>query len=801
MRRCSPVLSVCLIMLLPAVSICVVGMQSAEGAMQEAGSLPATETAAGADTGSVPVTEANYNLFAEWAPEKLFSRIMSLNLKPNWIDSGDRFWYWYRTSSGTSWYVVDPKRKKQQFLFDGKMVREALVNLTGEQRDRFEIDPGIVTIIGSGKTARFEIENVRYEYDVPSGTVTIVDSVAPSPEAPNLVLSPDGVWIVFSRGNNLYIAEAADPRGTERRLTANGEPGYRWGGQEDDTEDSPDVYGYVEAFWSNDSHRFSILRFDAREVGDLWLIDELAEPRPTLQTFKCVMPGEPVYKHELWMYDRISESLVQIDIDRWPDQTLWDLFAPTIYWDGSGSRIYYIRRSRDYLSVDLCVADPFTGESTVLIEERMPDMVYIKSITELPEHDGFLWWSMRDGWGHIYRYNTDGTLVTQLTKGEFNVDEITGVDEEAGVVYFTANGREPGRNPYYRYLYRVGLDGKGSLLLTPENAEHRITMSPSRRYFIDTYSRVDAEPVSVLRDSRGRTVLELERYDIAPLDDAGWRPPEVFSATAADGVTDLWGVMWKPFDFDPRKRYPIIVRTYPGKQGEYIPHAFSPWATEGVLAQLGFIVVDFGNRGGTPERGFAYRSYGRGDLRDYPIPDKKAVVMELAGRHPFIDIDRVGIFGGSSGGYCTATAMLTEPEFFKVGVSISGPHDGRIMYNIWHERYNGARMIENEDGSISWEVPSETNIEIAGNLKGHLLIIHGSMDSVAYPAHSARLADALIRAGKRFDYFVIPGAGHGYGERHQWRYLQRLTADYFAEYLIGDHRVNVDMFSADPDRP
>ncbi len=768
--------------------------------MLGSGAFPATETAAGAENGAVPVTEANYELFAEWAPEKLFSRIMSLDLKPNWIEGGERFWYWYQTSGGTSWYIVDPKRKKQQFLFDGKTVCEALANLTGEQRDRFEIDPGAVTIIGGGRTALLKIGSVRYEYDVPSGTATVVDSVAPSPGAPNLSLSPDGAWVVFSRGNNLYIAETADPGGTERRITANGEPGYRWGGQEDDTENSSDVYGRVEAFWSNDSRRFAILRFDAREVGDLWLIDELAEPRPTLQTFKCVMPGEPVYKHELWAYDRISESLVQIDIDRWPDQTLWDLFAPTIYWDGSGSRIYFIRRSRDFLSVDLCTADPFSGKSTVLIEERMPDMVYIKSITELPEHDGFLWWSMRDGWGHLYRYNSDGTLIMQLTKGEFNVDEITGVDEEAGVVYLTANGREPGRNPYYRHLYRVELDGKGLLLLTPENAEHRITMSPSRRYFIDTYSRVDAEPVSVLRDSRGRKVLDLERSDIAPLNDAGWRPPEVFSATAADGVTDLWGVMWKPFDFDPRKRYPIIVRTYPGKQGEFIPHAFSPWATEGILAQLGFIVVDFGNRGGTPERGFAYRSYGRGDLRDYPIPDKKAVVMELAGRYPFIDIDRVGIFGGSSGGYCAATAMLTEPDFFKVGVAISGPHDGDIYYNIWHERYNGARMVENEDGSISWEVPSETNIEIAGNLKGHLLIIQGGADTVVHPAHAARLADALIRAGKRFDYFVIPGAGHGYRERHQWRYLQRLTADYFAEYLIGDHRVNVDMFSADPER-
>ncbi|HUV36770.1 MAG TPA: DPP IV N-terminal domain-containing protein [Patescibacteria group bacterium] len=761
----------------------------------------ATGGVTGGVTAPVPVTEANYPLLAEWEHAKLYPRITSTELTPKWIDDGDRFWYSYRTGAGTSWYLVDPARSGRRFLFDTETIGEVISRATGKERDLPGVDPATVEVIENGTRARFTLGSARYEYDIGSGEAVFVDSIASRPETPVRSVSPDGAWFVFSRGNDLYIARTADPGATERRITTDGVPGYRWGGQEDDTDSGPGVYGYVEVQWSNDSRRFCILRSDAREVGDLWLIDELAEPRPTLTTFKCAMPGEPVYRHELWVYDCIPETLVRIDIERWPDQTLWDLFAPTVYWDGSGSRLYFIRRSRDHLSVDLCTADPFTGKSTVLIEERMTDMVYIKPITELPEHDGFLWWSMRDGWGHLYRYGTDGTLIARLTEGEFNVDEVVGVDEESGFVYFTANAREPGRNPYYRHLYRVRLDGTKLELLTPEDAEHKIAMSPSKRYFIDTYSRVDTPPVSVLRARNGKMVLELERCDITPLADAGWKPPEVFSAMAADGVTVLWGVMWKPFDFDPGRRYPIIVRTYPGKQGEYIPHAFTPWATEGILAQLGFIVVDFGNRGGTPERGFAYRSFGRGDLRDYPIPDKKAVVEELAGRHPFIDINRVGIFGGSSGGYCAATAMLTEPDFFKVGVAISGPHDGRIMYNIWHERYNGAHMIENEDGSISWEVPSETNIEIAGNLKGHLLIIHGSMDSVAYPAHSARLADALIRAGKRFDYFVIPGANHGYGERHQWRYLQRLTADYFAEYLIGDHRVNVDMYSVDPERP
>jgi dipeptidyl-peptidase-4 len=745
---------------------------------------------------------ANYRLFAKWQGPELGSRIMSLRLTPHWVEGGDRFWYWYRTKTGTRWYAVDAGKKTKRELFDlGKLIGAvSKFRGMGAYGSPPSVSPSGVEVADDLHTARFRVGEAEYEYEIETGGVSLVDSAVSAGEKRDLSVSPDSTLIVFTRGNDLYIAATDDPRGSEQRLTRDGVEAYWWEWQEEDVDDGPDVRGYVHANWSQDSRRFCIKRFDYRKVGDLWLIDELAEPRPTLKTYKCPMPGEPVPRNELWVYDRSDGSFDKVDTDRWPDQMLWDLFSPTVFWSDAASRLYFIRRSRDYLQVDLCAIDMRTRECTVLVEERMTDMVYVKPLVELVERGGFLWWSMRDGWGHLYRYGDDGRPAVQLTKGKFNVDEIVAVDEREGVVYFTANGREKGRNPYYRHLYRVGLDGKHLGLLTPENAEHRVSMSPSKRYFTDTYSTVASAPVSILRDRSGRQRLELEKSDISLLVDARWRAPEVFSVKAADGVTDLWGVMWKPFDFDPARKYPLVVRTYPGKQGEYIPHDFSPWAPEAALAQLGFVVVNFGNRGGTPERGFAYRAYGRGDLRGYALADKKVGVTELARKHEFIDVDRVGIFGASSGGYLAATAMLMEPDLFKVGVAISGPHDGDIYYNIWHERYNGVRMVEHDDGSVSWEVSGETNIEIAGNLKGHLLIVQGSMDEVVHPAHAARLADALIRAGKRFDYFIIPGANHGYGERHQWRYLQRLTADYFAEYLIGDHRVNVDMYAADPER-
>jgi dipeptidyl aminopeptidase/acylaminoacyl peptidase len=755
------------------------------------------------ESGTASGNEANYQLFAEWQWDKLGPRIMSLNISPHWIHDSDSLWYWYRTSKGTSWYVADPEQEKKTELFDlGSLVDEAKrIAGTGPYDPPPRIDPGAVTLSDDLSSARFRAGEDVYDYDIATGTAERIDP-APSPDSEtNLSVSPDGDLTVFSRGNNLYIAETADPQRSERRLTNDGTKDYWWDGQDEDTGNFPHVRGRVEAYWSGDSRRFCIRRYDYRGVGDLWLIDDLAEPRPTLKTFKCPLPGEQIPRNELWIYNRTEGSFVKIDTGRWPDQMLWDLFNPTTYWSDDGARLYFIRRSRDFLNVDLCAVDMHTMKTTILVEERMRDMVYFKPLVQLEEAGGFLWWSMRDGWGHIYYYKNDGTLIAQLTSGEYNVDDITAVDEVEALVYFTANGREAGRNPYYRHLYRVGLDGGDLRLLTSENAEHHISMSPSRRYFIDTYSTVADPPVSLMRTTLGEKHIELERTDASPLLDAGWRAPEVFSVKAADGVTDLWGVMWKPFDLDPSRKYPIVVRTYPGKQGEFIPHSFSPWAMEGVLAQLGFVVVNFGNRGGTPERGFAYRSHGRGDLRGYALADKKAGVIELAERNDFIDIDRVGIYGGSSGGYITATAMLMEPDLFKVGVAISGPHDGDIYYNIWHERYNGIRMVEAEGDSISWEVFGDTNIEIAGSLKGHLLIVQGGADQIVHPAHAARLADALIRAGKRFDFFMIPGANHGYSEPHQWRYLQRLTADYFAEYLIGDHRVDTDMFAADPDKP
>ena len=385
------------------------------------------------------------------------------------------------------------------------------------------------------------------------------------------------------------------------------------------------------------------------------------------------------------------------------------------------------------------------------------------------------------------------------------------------MLFFRAVGKEPDENAYYRHTYRVGLDGGQIALLDPGDADHNSSISPSKKYAVDTYSRVDQPPVSVLRDERGQVILELEQMDLSKLVEMGWRPPERFTVKAADGVTDIYGNMWLPFDFDPTKKYPIIAHVYPGPQQENVSTAFSATAAPQRLAQLGFVVIQIGNRGGSPRRSNAYHSFGYYNLRDYGLADKKAGIEQLASRHPWIDVDRVGIFGHSGGGFMTAAAMLQPPynDFFKVGVSSAGNHDNNVYNQNWSEQHHGLKEVRTprnatttsantrtgDDGGaedqeqeydLKFEIKVPANHELAANLKGRLLLVHGDMDNNVHPAGTIRLADALIKANKRFDLFLMPGKAHGFGDYQP--YFTRMMMEYFAEHLLGDYyRVGADM--------
>jgi len=411
-----------------------------------------------------------------------------------------------------------------------------------------------------------------------------------------------------------------------------------------------------------------------------------------------------------------------------------------------------------------------------------------------------LWWSERDGWGHLYRYGKNGALKQQLERGNYVVANIVRVDRAQQQVYFTAWGREPGV-PYYARLYRIGMDGTGMTLLTPEPANHTIRPFPNAPYFLDTYSQVAVPPISVIRDANGTVVMELARGDAAPLRTTSWTEGEVFSVKARDDSTDLWGIMYKPSTFDPQKRYPIVTYVYPGPQrgsvGDWVFKG-PDWVLgtavetrqdrftatrilgeEGMrrsLAELGFIVIQLDALGSSPQRSKAFHEYYYGRVRDNGLADQVAAIRQLAAVHSFIDTTRVGIVGHSGGGYTAAAGMLHFPDFFKVGVAGSGNHDFRVYGWYWGERYQGPyTRIGTSDN-----YEAEANYKYAANLKGKLLLMTGDMDCNNPPAETLRLADALQKEGKDFDMLVVTDAGH-----QRSTYAIKRAWDYFVRYLLG----------------
>jgi dipeptidyl-peptidase-4 len=406
-----------------------------------------------------------------------------------------------------------------------------------------------------------------------------------------------------------------------------------------------------------------------------------------------------------------------------------------------------------------------------------------------------LWWSERDGWGHFYLYDSEGKLKNQVTSGEFMADQIVSVDDKSRTMYFTANGHEDGEDPYYTHFYRVNLDGSGLRLLTPGNYSHSISGSDSGKLFVDTFSRVDSAPSSDVIDDAGAKVLDLENTDTSRLMAAGYKMPEVFKVKAADGVTDLYGVMYKPFDFDPAKKYPVILYVYPGPQTESVPKAFAAKAgadaANVALAQLGFIIVEVGARGGSPQRDKWYDSYGYGNMRDYGLADKKAATEELAATRPYMDITRVGIWGHSGGGFMTAAALLQYPDFFKVGWSESGNHDNNVYNTTWSEKYHGVKEETEKDGTEKFLYNIDKNSEIAKNLKGHLMLTSGDMDNNVHIANTMRLADALIKANKRFEMLILPGMRHPYTPISDYVLFRRM--DFFSHWLLGSEEDAADI--------
>ncbi len=834
---------------------------------------------AGLKAQNVPVNTTNYRMAERFSPTKISRMVFSTSVNPNWLKTGDRFWYSYKTSEGTFYYLVDLDRLSKDFLFDNHEMARQLTLITkdpyghqnlpdikpefvkGDRFFRFEVKSKQIMEVPEDDKKSKEDENgdkeeddelrereedeqeleedngvpaprptreqtktFYLEFDMDTGRLAEIEEEEKMDPKSWANVSPDSTYVVFARDYNLFwmdrenylkaLENEEDTTIVEHRLTSDGEQYYAFGGgytagmnddQKKIEEEQKKRWG-ANIVWSPDSRRFALVRNDTRDIKFLWVINSLSEPRPELQTYQYQMPGEEhLAEAELWVFDMESQQGDTLGVLAFRNQSLnlprmprthiemLEDHRPAIWLSPSSDELFFTRISRDLKRYDVCRANLLSGEVEVLVGERMNTYVDTRNPVLVNGGRELIHWSERDGWGHFYLYDNQGNMIRQITTGPWYAHNIVKIDERNRVMYFTAKGREAGENPYYSHLYRIGLDGSGMRLLNPGNYDHSPVMSDSFRYFINNYSRVDTAPRSEVRNTRGELVMELETTDLSNLMAAGYRFPEPYQVKAADGVTDLYGVIYKPFDFDPAMKYPLIMYVYPGPQTEAVNSTFSRNMDRlDRLAQIGFVVVTLGNRGGHPNRSKWYHNYGYGDLRDYGLADKKYGAEQLADRYDFIDIDKVGIFGHSGGGFMSTAAMLQYPDFFKVAVSSAGNHENNIYNRWWSEKHHGVKEIINNEGEVKFIYDIETNSELAKNLKGKLLLTTGDMDNNVHPAGTFRMADALIKAKKRFDMFIMTGQRHGYGNFTEYNFW--LTADYFAKHLIGDHSISTDIF-------
>ena len=597
----------------------------------------------------------------------------------------------------------------------------------------------------------------------------------------NAVASPDGKRAVFIKDFNLWVRDIAT--GKETQLTTDGVKDFGY---------ATDNAGWVHSdraivLWSPDSKKVATYQQDERNVNDTYLVTTNVGA-PKLQQWNSALPGDANIQmiHRV-VIDVDTAKVVRFQMPPDPhrstqcDNISCDGGFSDVYWAADGKTLAFVSTSRDHKKENLRVADTATGAIRDVFEEISPTQFESGqgevSWRYLPASNEFIWFSESDGWGHLYLYDlSTGKLKNQITKGNWAVWRIDRLDEAARTIYFTAGGREKDNDPYFGHVYKVGFDGRGLTLLTPENANHDVSWSPDGKYLIDNYSTPDTPAVSVLRDSSGKLIADLEKADVSRLAAVGWKPPMRITVKARDGVTDLYGLMYTPTHLDKTKKYPIIDYIYPGPQGGSVgSRSFN--ASRGdnqALAELGFVVVQID---GTcnPLRSKKFHDSCYGEMADNTLPDQIAGIKELAAKYPYIDVDRVGIWGHSGGGFATAAAMFRYPEFFKVGISESGNHDNRNYEDDWGERYIGLLVGDN--------YKRQANQEYAKNLKGHLLLAHGTMDDNVPPNNTLLVVDALIKANKDFDLLMIPNARHGYGSASY--YMMRRRWDYFVRYLMG----------------
>lgn len=806
-----------------------------------------------------PVTKGNYQAASRYSPKKLSKLVFSLTVEPHWLKSADKFWYEYETSAGKNWYIVDPVAKTKQLLFDKAKLAAAITRIMKDPFEALHLPLDSLYFSPDEKSILFQVKSSQdepvkavagktpakakkkvfyFRYTLATQQVEQLKAGAAVATPPAwATLSPDGKIILFARNENLYMMDKAnyekalinekDSSIAETPLTRDGIEYYSYaaikrGVNDVQKEKAKNDRKAVSVYWSPDSKYFYLVRADERLVKDLWVIHSITDGRPELETYKYQMAGEKEgAQKEILLFDVAAKNYKKLSTYGYKDQeiTSWetprpassrdDIIQPAI-WQGTNDKFYFSRTSRDLKSLSLCMAEVATGKVTSLIEEQFNTYIDTAKFALVNGGNEIIYRSEEDGWSHYYLYDANGKLKNQITTGEFHCMEITQVDEKNRFLYFIANGREQGEDPYYIHLYRVKLDGTGLTLLNKGNFDHAAGMNDRRTFFVDNYSRVNTIPESILCDAEGRKVMDLEKADLSALLKTGYTFPTPYTVKADDGITDLYGVIYTPFDLDSTKKYPVIEFVYPGPQTEYVNKS---WTSDtrypaGVfsldrtarLAQLGFVVITVGNRGGHPTRSKWYHTFGYGNLRDYGLADKKAAVEQLADRYPFMDASRVGITGRSGGGFMSTAAMLVYPDFFKVAVAEVGNHENNIYNRWWSEKHHGVKEVITDKGDTTFQYDIDKNPALAKNLKGRLLLAIGDVDNNVHPAGTIRMASALIKAGKRFDFVMMPEERHVFTQEGT-EYFFYMMGDYFVKYLLGDFSQPVDIMELQREWP
>ncbi|MEZ5424709.1 MAG: DPP IV N-terminal domain-containing protein [Pyrinomonadaceae bacterium] len=662
-------------------------------------------------------------------------------VRPNWLPDG-RFWYQVSTPSGNEYVLIDPATGDRKTSTD----RKSLLN-------GVSTDGG-----GGGFASRF------------------------GPEVP----SPDGKKVAFIRDWNLWVRDVASKK--ETQLTWDGVENFGY---------ATDNAGWKKSdrpilLWSPDSEKIATFQQDQRHVSDMYLVTTNTGA-PKLQAWKYPIPddGDIIRIHRV-IIEVDTGKIIRLTMP--PDArrgTLCDDISCTgsfddNEWSPDSNRLAFVSSSRDHKEAKLRIADANTGKVRDIMEEKVATQYEsgqgMINWRFLPATNEFIWYSERDDWGHLYLYDAQtGKLKNQITKGNWVVTRLRKVDEKNRVLYFEANGREAGRDPYFSHFYRVDFDGGNLTLLTPEDGNHQILLSDDGKYFVNNYSKPDVPYVSVLRDMTGKQVAALEKTDISRLTATGWKPPTPIKVKSRDGRWDLYGLMFTPTTLDPKKKYPVVNYIYPGPQGGGVgSRSFSPGRGDHQsVAELGFVVVVI-DGSCNPDRSKSFHDVCYGNMADNTLEDQIAGLKQLAEKYPYLDLNRVGVWGHSGGGFATAAAMFRYPDFYKVGISESGNHDNRNYEDDWGERYIGL-LTYGPNWKSNYE--DQANQNFAKNLKGKLLLAHGGLDDNVPPYNTYLVVDALVKANKDFDLVIFPNARHGYGGDSF--YMMRRRWDYFVKNLLG----------------